>query len=275
IFEDTAVAKMQHLASGEYRLETTSGDIECETLVLACGLWTRDFAAQLGARVPLHACEHMYVVTEPMDFIVPTLPVLRDTDGYTYMKEEAGKLLIGSFEPRGKPLPLENLPREQQFIELQEDWDHFELPYTRAMEMIPQLADIGINRFMNGPESFAPDNLPCLGEAPGLRNCFIAAGLNSEGFEISPGIARALAHWIINGEPDMDLLDYDVARFHPFQVNKKYLRERAAESLGSIFEMSWPFKDHETSRPARKSHLHDRLAASGACFGETAGWERP
>jgi len=275
IFENTPVETMRRLPSGEYRLDTTNGVINCETLVLACGLWTADFAAQLGARVPLHACEHMYVVTEPMDFVVPTLPVLRDTDGYTYMKEEAGKLLIGSFEPRGKPLPVENLPGEQQFIELQEDWDHFELPYTKAMEMIPQLADIGINRFMNGPESFTPDSLPCLGEAPGLRNCFIAAGLNSEGFEISPGIARALAHWIINGEADMDLLDYDVARFHPFQVNKKYLRERAAESLGGIFEMGWPFKDHETSRPARKSHLHDRLAASGACFGETAGWERP
>ena len=143
------------------------------------------------------------------------------------------------------------------------------------MEMIPELENIGINKFMNGPESFTPDGLPCLGEAPGLRNCFIAAGLNSEGFEISPGISRALAHWIIHGEPDMDLLDYDVARFHPFQINTKYLRERSAETLGGIFEMGWPFKDHESSRPARKSHLHDRLAAGGACFGETAGWERP
>ncbi|MCP4389179.1 MAG: FAD-dependent oxidoreductase [Gammaproteobacteria bacterium] len=275
IFENTPVDKLQHLPSGEYRLDTENGAIVCETLVLACGLWTADFAAQLGVRVPLHACEHMYIVTEAMDFVVPTLPVLRDTDGYTYMKEDAGKLLIGSFEPRGKPLPVEKLPVEQQFIEIQEDWDHFALPYTRAMEMIPQLADIGINKFMNGPESFTPDSLPCLGEAPGLRNCYIAAGLNSEGFEISPGIARALAQWIIHGEPDMDLLDYDLARFHPFQVNRKYLRERSAESLGSIFEMGWPFKDHQTSRPARKSHLHDRLAAAGACFGETAGWERP
>ncbi|MCP4388818.1 MAG: FAD-dependent oxidoreductase [Gammaproteobacteria bacterium] len=275
IFENTPVDKMQRLPSGEYRLETANGVIICETLVLACGLWTADFAAQLGARVPLHACEHMYVVTEAMDFVLPTLPVLRDTDGYTYMKEEAGKLLIGSFEPRGKPLAVENLPGDQQFIEIQEDWDHFALPYTRAMEMVPALENIGISKFMNGPESFTPDSLPCLGEAPGLRNCFIAAGLNSEGFEISPGITRALAHWIIQGEPDMDLLDYDVARFHPFQVNKRYLRERSAESLGSIFEMGWPFKDHETSRPARKSHLHDRLAAAGACFGETAGWERP
>ncbi len=275
IFEGTPVDKMQRLPSGEYRLETTIGAIECETLVLACGLWTGDFAAQLGARVPLHACEHMYVVTEAMDFVVPTLPVLRDTDGYTYMKEEAGKLLIGSFEPRGKPLPVEKLPGGQQFIEIQEDWDHFALPYTKAMEMIPELENIGIKKFMNGPESFTPDGLPCLGEAPGLRNCFIAAGMNSEGFEISPGISRALAHWIIHGEPDMDLLDYDVARFHPFQINKKYLRERSAESLGRIFEMSWPFKEHESSRPARKSHLHDRLADGGACFGETAGWERP
>ncbi|MBT3558364.1 MAG: GcvT family protein [Rhodospirillales bacterium] len=275
VFEGTPVDTMQRLPSGEYQLSTKTGTITCETLVLACGLWTRDFAAQLGARVPLHACEHMYVVTEAMDFVVPSLPVLRDTDGYTYMKEEAGKLLIGSFEPRGKPLPVEKLPMEQQFIEMQEDWDHFELPYSKAMEMIPQLEHIGINKFMNGPESFTPDDLPCLGEAPGLPNCFIAAGLNSEGFEISPGISRALAHWIINGEPDMDLLDYDVARFHPFQINKKYLRERSAESLGGIFDMPWPFKEHETARPARKSHLHDRLAASGACFGETAGWERP
>ena len=275
VFENSPVGDMERLPSGEYQLDINGTKIVCEKLILACGLWTRDFAAQLGARVPLHACEHMYVVTEPMDFVVPTLPVLRDTDGYCYMKEEAGKLLIGSFEPRGKPLPHENLPTEQRFIEMQEDWDHFELPYSKAMEMIPELGTIGINKFMNGPESFTPDDLPCLGEAPGLPNCFIAAGLNSEGFEISPGISRALAHWIINGEPDMDLLNYDVARFHPFQSNKKYLRTRAAESVGSIFEMPWPGKEHETARPARKSHLHDRLAASGACFGETAGWERP
>jgi len=275
VLENLSVEKLQRLPSGAYCLDTKNGTITCETLVLACGLWTRDFAAQLGARVPLHACEHMYVVTEAMDFVVPNLPVLRDADGYTYMKEDTGKLLIGSFEPRGKPLPVEKLPAEQQFIEMQEDWEHFELPYSKAIEMVPELQHIGIMKFMNGPESFTPDGLPCLGEAPGLPNCFVAAGLNSEGFEISPGISRALSYWIINGEPDMDLLEYDVARFHPFQMNNKYLRNRVAESLGGIFEINWPFKEHETSRPVRKSPLHDRLAAAGACFGETAGWERP
>ncbi len=275
VLEEIPVQALCRLPGGEYRIETPTETITCEKLILACGLWTRDLAAGLGARVPLFACEHMYVVTEAMDFVVPDLPVLRDTDGYTYMKEEAGKLLVGSFEPRGKPLPVDRLPTEQRFIEMAEDWDHFALPYSKAMEMVPALEHIGINRFMNGPESFTPDDLPCLGEAPGLPNLFVAAGLNSEGFEISPGISRALAYWIINGRPDMDLLDYDVARFHPFQVNRNYLKDRAAESLGGIFEMPWPFKEHETARPARKSHLHDRLAASGACFGETAGWERP
>ncbi len=275
VFEETPVTGLAHLPGGEYRVDTPTGEITCEKLVLACGLWTRDLAAGLGATVPLFACEHMYVVTEAMDFVHPALPVLRDADGYTYMKEEAGKLLVGSFEPRGKALPVSRLPVDQRFIELPEDWDHFELPFSKAMQMVPALEHTGISRFMNGPESFTPDDLPCLGEAPGLRNCFIAAGLNSEGFEISPGISRALAHWILTGAPDMDLLDYDVARFHPFQVNRNYLAARVPESLGGIFEMAWPFKEHETARPARKSHLHDRLAAAGACFGETAGWERP
>lgn len=275
LFENTPVTGLKRLPGGEYQVKTANGLITCEKLVLAAGLWTRNLAAQLGALVPLYACEHMYVVTDAMDFVVPGLPVLRDTDGYSYMKEDAGKLLIGSFEPRGKPLPLANLPANQQFIEMQEDWEHFELPYTKAMEMVPELGNVGIQHFMNGPESFTPDGLPCLGEALGLPNCFVAAGLNSEGYEISPGISRALARWILQGDPGMDMLDYDVARFHPFQVNRNYLKTRVSESLGGIFEMPWPFKDHETARPARKSHLHDRLAATGACFGETAGWERP
>ena len=274
IFENSPVTRLQRLASGEYRLETPRGSVQCDTLVLSCGLWTRELAAQLGVRVPLYACEHMYVVTEAMDFVAPTLPILRDADGYIYIKEDAGKLLIGSFEPRGKPLPVENLPAEQQFIELQEDWDHFELPFSKAMEIIPALEQVGIQKFLNGPESFTPDALFALGEAPGMANCFIAAGFNSEGFEMGAGAGRALAEWIVEGEPTMDLSDVDVARFHPFQVNRKYLHDRAGESLGAIYEMGWPNKQRETARAARKSPLHDRLVARNACFGETAGWER-
>ena len=274
VFENTPVEHLQRTSSGLYRVVTPSGIVECEQLVLCCGLWTPGLAAQLGVHVPLHACEHMYVVTEPMDLALATLPVLRDTDGYTYIKEDAGKLLVGSFEPRGKPLPVTGLPVEQFFIELAEDWEHFELPYRKAMEIIPALAEAGIARFMNGPESFTPDSLFLLGEAPGAANCFVAAGFNSEGFEMGAGAGRALAEWIIEGEPSMDLVDVDIARYHRFQSNSKYLHERSAESLGAIYHMHWPHRQHETARPVRTSPLHDRLAAHNACFGETAGWER-
>ena len=275
IFENTPVGKLERLASGEYRVETGDGAVQCETLILACGLWTRDLAAQLGVRVPLYACEHFYVVTEPMDAVTPDLPVLRDTDGHVYVKEDAGKWLVGAFEPTGKPLRMDQLPGDSAFIELPEDWEHFELPYSKAMEILPDLENAGIATFLNGPESFTPDLLFALGEAPGLKNCFISAGYNSEGIEFGPGAGRALAEWIVAGEPTMDLSHVDVARFHPFQINRTYLHERTAEIVGLHYKPHWPHYQPETSRNVRKSTLHDRWAALNVSFGEGMGWERP
>ncbi len=275
VFEDMPVTGLQSLASRNYRVKTPSGEIKCQTLILCAGLWTRDLAAQLGIHVPLYPCEHMYVVTEPLDFVEPTLPVLRDPDGYVYIKEDAGKLLVGSFEPEGKPLPMEKLPSDAQFIELQEDWGHFELPFTKAMEILPPLEHAGIGRFLNGPESFTPDLLFMLGEAPRCPNCFIASGFNSEGVEFAPAAGRALAEWIVEGDPTMDLTMVDIARFAPFQTNRSYLHNRAGESVGLHYKMHWPHKQREASRPVRKSPIHDRLAARNACFGEAMGWERP
>ena len=275
VFENTPVSKLQRLASGEYRVETGQGEVQCETLILACGLWTRDLAAQLGVRVPLYACEHFYVVTEPMDAVTPNLPVLRDTDGHVYVKEDAGKWLVGAFEPTGKPLRMDQLPGDSAFIELAEDWEHFALPYSKAMKILPDLENAGIATFLNGPESFTPDLLFALGEAPGLPNCFISAGYNSEGIEFGPGAGRALAEWIVEGEPTLDLSNVDVARYHPFQINKKYLHERTAEILGLHYKPHWPHYQPETSRNVRKSVLHDRWVALNASFGEGMGWERP
>ena len=275
VFETCPVTDIaRRPGAGGYRVTTPEGVIECETLVLACGLWTRQLAARLGAVVPLNPCEHFYVVTEALDIAVPGLPVLRDTDGYVYVKEDAGKLLVGAFEPKAKPLPLRSLPARSEFIELPEDWDHFALPYGTACESIPALENVGISRFMNGPESFTPDANFAIGEVPGLPRLFVSAGYNSEGFEMAPGASRALAEWIVEGEPAMDLADVDVARFHPFQMNTAYVEARAAESLSSIFHMHWPNLQRDSARPVRKSPLHDRLAARGACFGETLGWER-
>lgn len=275
VIENCPVATLARLASGEYQVVTNQGTIQCETLILACGLWTRDLAAQLGVRVPLYGCEHFYVVTEPLDAVTPNLPVLRDTDGHVYIKEDAGKWLVGAFEPTGKPIAMDQLPGDSAFIELPEDWDHFELPYTKAMEILPDLENAGIATFMNGPESFTPDLLFALGEAPGLPNCFISAGYNSEGIEFGPGAGRALAEWIVEGEPTLDLSNVDVARFHPFQINKKYLHVRTAEILGLHYKPHWPHYQMESSRNVRKSTLHDRWAALNASFGEGMGWERP
>lgn len=275
VCEDMPVGKLERLASGDYRVATKHGVIQCETLVLACGLWTPELAAQLGIRVPLYPAEHFYVLTEPMAVVTPDLPVLRDTDGHVYLKEDAGKWLVGAFEPTGKPLRMDQLPAATAFIELPEDWAHFELPFTRAMELLPDLENAGISKFFNGPESFTPDLLFMLGEAPGSPNCFVSAGYNSEGIEFGAGAGRALAEWIVAGEPTMDLSHVDVARFHPCQVNKKYLHERTAEILGLHYKPHWPHYQPESSRNVRKSTLHDRWAAMHASFGEGMGWERP
>jgi 4-methylaminobutanoate oxidase (formaldehyde-forming) len=275
VFENTPVLLLQRLAGGEYEVITQGGTLRCEKLVLACGLWTRDLAAQLGVPVPLYPCEHFYVVTEPLAAATPNIPVLRDTDGHVYVKEDAGKWLVGAFEPTGKPLRMDQLPADTPFIELAEDWEHFELPFSKAMEILPDLQNAGIAKFFNGPESFTPDLLFMLGEAPGMPDCFISAGYNSEGIEFGAGAGRALAEWIVAGEPQADLSHVDVARFHPFQVNRRYLHERTAEILGLHYKPHWPHYQPETARGVRKSLLHDRWADLGASFGEGMGWERP
>ncbi|CCV12316.1 FAD-dependent oxidoreductase [Mesorhizobium sp. STM 4661] len=275
ILENTGVTDLWRTADGRYQVRTNAGVIEAEVLVLACGLWTRDLASKLGARIPIYAAEHFYVVTEALDFASPNLPVLRDTDGHVYLKEDTGKILVGAFEPWGKPLPMGKLPKETAFIELWEDWEHFELPMTKAIEIVPDLANAGIAKFFNGPESFTPDLLFMIGEVPGSKNLYVSTGYNSEGIEYGAGAGRALAEWIIAGEPQMDTSFVDVARFHPFQINKTYLHDRTAEVLGLHYKMHWPSYQPETARGVRKSVLHDRWAKLGASFGEGMGWERP
>lgn len=256
------------------KVRTEHGDILCDKIVLCGGLWSRDLAAMIGVNVPLFASEHMYVTTAPMEGVRPNLPVIRDTDGYVYIKEDAGKLLVGAFEPRCKPLAVEDLPARFEFGELPEDWDHFALPMSKAIELVPALENAQIRHFLNGPESFTPDNKFILGEAPEVRNFYVAAGFNSQGILSAAGVGRAMADWISSGEPQMDLSEVDIARFARFQVNRRYLKERIGESLGLLYAMHWPHRQVESARPVRQTALHERLKARNACFGETAGWER-
>ncbi|MGQ0547326.1 MAG: FAD-dependent oxidoreductase, partial [Betaproteobacteria bacterium] len=264
IFEGVTVTGFHIRNSAVTGVGTDRGDIACEVVVNCAGAWARQVGALAGVAVPLYAAEHMYVTTEPSSAAASGLPVLRDTDGTVYVKEDAGKFVVGCFEPEAKPLALSELPARFEFGELPEDWEHFEAPMARAVEIIPALEKLGIRHFMNGPESFTPDNRFVLGEAPVLRNFYVAAGFNSQGVLSSGGVGRALAAWIVEGEPDMDLSEIDIARFHPFQVNRGYLRKRIVETVGLLYAMHWPYRQMASARGVRRSPLQERVAARGA-----------
>src|SRR5262245_6678673 len=274
LIERVTVTGIETARAAVHGVHTTHGRVGCDHVVNCAGIWAREIGRMAGVNVPLYASEHMYVTTTAMPALPTNLPVIRDTDGYVYIKEDAGKLLVGAFEPEGKPLPLSSLPAQFEFGELDADWDHFALPMRKAIELVPALESAQIRHFMNGPESFTPDNAFIVGEAPELRNFYVAAGFNSQGILSGAGIGLALAEWIVEGRPTMDLSALDIARFQRFQGNETYLRTRIKESLGLLYAMHWPHRQLESARPARRTPLHARLEAENACFGETAGWER-
>jgi len=251
------------------------GDIAADKVVIAGGMWSRDLAADIGVSLPLHAAEHFYIVTEPMPELTPDLPVMFLGDECSYYKEDAGKLLLGCFEPNAKPWGHTGIPEDFCFESLPEDFEHFEPILAMAVERVPALANAGIQLFFNGPESFTPDDRYLLGETPEIRNLFCACGFNSVGILSSGGVGKALAAWIKDGNPPCELTDVDVRRMLPFQSNKRYLYDRTTETLGLLFQMHWPYRQYETARGVRRSPFHDRLAAAGACMTEAAGWERP
>ncbi len=255
-------------------VETEAGPVEAETVVLACGIWTRQLAAAAGVNVPLHPCEHFYVVTEPLEGMTPGMPTLRDPTNYTYFKEETGKLMAGFFEPRAKTWRYE-VPRDFSFGTLAEDWDHIGPIFERSIHRIPALAEAGIQLFLNGPEAFTPDGVYYLGESPEVDSLFVAAGFNSVGIQSAGGAGWVLADWIADRHPPMDLAAVDLRRAFPFQGEKSYLEDRISESLGLLYAMHWPFRQFESARDVYRSVLHDRLSDLGAVFGEVAGWERP
>ncbi|MEM7091880.1 MAG: FAD-dependent oxidoreductase [Actinomycetota bacterium] len=256
-------------------VDTEQGRVEAETVVLACGMWTRQLAARSGINVPLQACEHFYIVTEPIEEVPRNMPTVRDPTNYTYFKEETGKIMAGFFEPRGKIWNLDHIPRDFSFGTLPEDWEHVGPIFERAIHRMPKLGEVGLQLFFNGPEAFTPDGVYYLGETPEIDNCFVAAGFNSVGIQSAGGVGWALADWIVDGMPPMDLNSVDIRRAMPFQAEPAYLDARISESLGLLYAMHWPFRQYESARNVRHSPIHDRIAAHGAVFGETAGWERP
>lgn len=249
--------------------------VRAGTVVIAAGMWARELGARIGVSLPLHAAEHFYIVTEAMPDLPANLPVLRVPDESAYYKEDAGKILLGCFEPEAKPWGMDGIPADFCFDQLPEDLDHFQPILEAAMARMPMLETAGIHTFFNGPESFTPDDRYLLGETPEVRDLFVACGFNSIGIQSSGGVGKVLAAWIRDRAMPEDLADVDVRRMQPFQSNRRYLRERTTETLGLLYGMHWPYRQMATARGARRSPFHDRLAGMGAVFGEVAGWERP
>ncbi|WP_170517052.1 GcvT family protein [Ruegeria atlantica] len=252
---------------------SASGHIECDMVVNCAGMWGHEVGRMAGVNVPLHACEHFYIVTENIDGLTQ-LPVLRVPDEYAYYKEDAGKILLGAFEPESKPWAMDGIPETFEFDQLQEDFDHFEPILEKAVERMPMLAEAGIHTFFNGPESFTPDDAYHLGLAPEMDNVWVAAGFNSIGIQSAGGAGMALSEWMDSGEKPFDLGDVDISRMQPFQGNKQYLFERSKETLGLLYADHFPYRQKASARGVRRTPFHHHLLEQGAVMGELAGWER-
>jgi 4-methylaminobutanoate oxidase (formaldehyde-forming) len=256
-------------------VRTAKGEIRSEFVVNCAGMWARQLGEMSGVTIPNQAAEHYYLITEKIDGISADLPVLEDPSVHAYYREETGGLMVGLFEPECAPWRVGGIPEDFSFGELPPDWDRLTPFLEKAMERVPISMEAGIRKFFCGPESFTPDLAPIIGEAPELRNYFVAAGLNSVGIITGGGVGRVVAHWILNGRPDVDVTGFNIDRFHSYQCNPEYRAQRALESLGLVYACHYPDRSPVTARGARKSPFHDRLAARGAHFRDVSGWECP
>jgi len=255
-------------------VETSAGPIATEILVNCAGMWARELGRMSGVTIPLHACEHMYIVTQPIQGVASDLPVLRDPDGHIYVKEEVGGLLMGGFDPWAKPWGAEGIPEGFAFGTLKEDWDKFDILMRNALVRLPALETAEVRTFLNGPESFTPDNYFILGEAPEVRRYYVGAGFCSGGIAAAGGAGKALAEWIVEDRAPMDLWPADIRRFAPFHGNRRFLRERVSEIVGVHYNIAFPNRELTSGRGLRRSPLHERLRERRACFGAKMGWER-
>ena len=275
IVEGVRVERILNEGGRAVGVVTDEGAVRSSTVVIAAGMWSYELGRRTGVNLPLHAAEHFYVVTDQIPGLPGNLPVLRMQDEWTYYKEDAGKILLGCFEPKAKPWGMEGIPEDFSFDSLPDDMDHFLPVLHKAVARMPVLQNIGIQTWFNGPESFTPDDRYLLGESAEVKDLFVACGFNSIGIQSSGGAGKVLAEWIRDRRPPMDVVDIDVVRMNPFQGTREYLKDRTVETLGLLYKTHWPFYQYATARGARRSHFHDKFKEEGAVFGELAGWERP
>ena len=277
IYQNSPVQKILTENGKIYGVQLKDQIVKCEYVVLATGMWSRQIGEEMGVSIPLYPAEHFYVITEPMKDLPKNIPVLRDFDDCLYLKEDAGKMLIGIFEKKSIPAfdKTNRVPEDFSFSEFPENFEHFEPYLNAALKRVPVLETAGIRKFFSGPESFTPDTNTLLGEVPEVKNLFACCGLNSIGIGSGGGVGKVTAEWMINGHINEDLFIYDIKRFEKFHSKTSFIKERITETLGDLYGMHWPYKQHKTSRNQKLLPYHDELKNAGACFGAVAGYERP
>ena len=275
IYENTGVTGITTRNGAITGVETEKGSVRCDAVALCTGLWSREVGAMAGAEVPAWPCEHFYLLTEPVEGITGNIPALSDHDGHLYIRDEGGGLLIGCFEPMGKPIPPGTLGENFAFQLLPEDWDHFEPMMINALHRLPALESTGVRMLLNGPESFTPDGMFMLGETAETRGLFLGCGMNSVGVATGGGAGMALAHCIRHGHTPVDLHEADPKRFAPEFNSLDALAARVPEVLGKHYEITYPGRQWASGRGLRRSPLHRRWAAERAHFGQVHAWERP
>ena len=273
ICEGVPVTGFSHSHGAVTGVRTSQGDIEAEYVVNCAGMWARQLGELAGVSIPLQAAEHYYLLTEPIEGVDGGWPVLEDPANYGYYREEGGGLMLGLFEPVCAPWNVGGVPDGFSFGELPPDWDRMAPYLERSMSRVPVAEHAGIKKFFCGPESFTPDLLPIVGEAPELKNYFVAAGLNSIGILTGGGIGRVVAHWIAEGRPDIDVTGINIDRLHRYQANPEYRATRTVESLGLVYATHYPGRSMRTARGAKVSPVHQRLVAQRAYFKDVSGWE--
>ncbi len=273
IMEGVAVTDVCRRDGAVTGVSTDHGHIEAEYVVNCAGMWARQLGEAAGVNIPLQAAEHYYLITEHIEGLSKDWPVIEDPANFGYYREEVGGLMIGLFESECAPWSVGGIPNDFSFGVIQPDWDRMGPYVERAMSRVPISIDTGIRTFFCGPESFTPDLLPVVGEAPELRNYFVAAGMNSIGILTGGGMGRVLAHWILTGQPDVDVTGFNIDRLHRYQSNPEYRATRTVESLGMVYQCHYPGRSMTTARQAKVSPVHHRLQAQRAYFKDVSGWE--
>ena len=273
LIEGVAATKVLTKNGRVVGVETEFGDIECDYVVNCAGMWARQLGELNGVTIPLQASEHYYLITDRIDGLDPALPVFEDPASYGYYRPEGDGLMIGLFEPVCAPWKVDGIPSDFSFGELPPDWDRMGPYLEKAMARVPISLETGVRKFFCGPESFTPDLLPVVGEAPEIKNYFVTAGLNSIGILTGGGLGRVMAHWITTGQPDVDITGFNIDRLHAYQANPQYRAERTVESLGMVYAAHYPSRSMQSARGVKRSPIHDRLVENRAYFRDVSGWE--